>query len=92
MTGPALCRVGAELHQNYIGAGALSRCRWEGQGGGSLPWVTRNELGSKRIMTTTETPAPDRALEGIGWMLLTTVLFVFVTGIVRYLGSDISAA
>ncbi len=43
-------------------------------------------------MTTTETPAPDRALEGIGWMLLTTVLFVFVTGIVRYLGSDIPAA
>ncbi len=42
-------------------------------------------------MTTTETPAPDRTLEGIGWMLLTTVLFVCVTGIVRYLGSDIPA-
>ncbi len=43
-------------------------------------------------MTITDTPAPDRTLEGIGWMLLTTVLFVCVTGIVRYLGSDIPAA
>jgi drug/metabolite transporter (DMT)-like permease len=42
-------------------------------------------------MTITETPAPDRTLEGIGWMLLTTVLFVCVTGIVRHLGSDIPA-
>jgi len=42
-------------------------------------------------MTVTDTPAPDRALQGIGWMLLTTVLFVCVTGIVRHLGSDIPA-
>jgi drug/metabolite transporter (DMT)-like permease len=42
-------------------------------------------------MTTIAAPAPDRTLEGIGWMLLTTVLFVCVTGIVRYLGSDIPA-
>ncbi len=42
-------------------------------------------------MTTIATPAPDRTLEGIGWMLLTTVLFVSVTGIVRYLGSSIPA-
>jgi drug/metabolite transporter (DMT)-like permease len=33
----------------------------------------------------------DRTLIGIGWMLVTTVLFVFVTGIVRHLGSDIPA-
>jgi drug/metabolite transporter (DMT)-like permease len=43
------------------------------------------------MTTIAETPAPDRTLEGIGWMLLTTVLFVCVTGIVRYLGSDIPA-
>ncbi len=43
-------------------------------------------------MTDSATPAPDRTLEGIGWMLLTTLLFVCVTGIVRYLGSDIPAA
>ena len=43
------------------------------------------------MTTITDTPAPDRPLEGIGWMLLTTVLFVCVTGIVRYLGSDIPA-
>ncbi len=42
-------------------------------------------------MTITDTPAPDRTLEGIGWMLLTTLLFVCVTGIVRHLGSDIPA-
>ena len=43
------------------------------------------------MTTITDTPAPDRPLEGIGWMLLTTVLFVCVTGIVRHLGSDIPA-
>ncbi|MEO1191479.1 MAG: DMT family transporter [Pseudomonadota bacterium] len=32
-----------------------------------------------------------RTLAGIGWMVLTTLLFVCVTGIVRYLGSDIPA-
>jgi drug/metabolite transporter (DMT)-like permease len=34
---------------------------------------------------------PDRTLVGIGWMVVTTVLFVCVTCIVRYLGSDIPA-
>lgn len=34
---------------------------------------------------------PDRTLAGIGWMLLTSLLFVGVTGIVRYLGSEMAA-
>ncbi|MEM9044646.1 MAG: DMT family transporter [Pseudomonadota bacterium] len=34
----------------------------------------------------------DRTLEGIGWMVATTLFFVAVTGIVRYLGSDLPAA
>ena len=34
---------------------------------------------------------PDRTLAGIGWMLVTSVLFVGVTGIVRYLGSEMAA-
>ncbi len=34
----------------------------------------------------------NRVLAGIGWMLLTTLMFVAVTGVVRYLGSDIPAA
>ena len=38
-----------------------------------------------------ETPPRDRTLVGIGWMVLTTVLFVCVTVIVRHLGSDIPA-
>lgn len=42
-------------------------------------------------MTSTIASA-DRTIAGIGWMLVTTVLFVCVTGIVRYLGSDIPAA
>lgn len=29
---------------------------------------------------------------GVGWMILTTIFFVCVTGVVRYLGSDIPAA
>ena len=40
------------------------------------------------------TPAPvaaNRPLAGIAWMLLTGLLFVCVTGIVRYLGSDMPA-
>ena len=40
---------------------------------------------------TSAAASPDRTLIGIGWMLVTTVLFVCVTGIVRYLGSDIPA-
>ena len=40
-------------------------------------------------MTAQETP--DRTLAGIGWMLITSFLFVGVTGIVRYLGSELPA-
>jgi len=36
-------------------------------------------------------PDRDSTLIGIGWMLVSSVLFVCVTGIVRYLGSDIPA-
>lgn len=36
-------------------------------------------------------PDRDRTLVGIAWMLLTTVLFVCVTGIVRHLGAEIPA-
>ena len=42
-------------------------------------------------MTSAAETAPDRTMVGIGWMLVTTVLFVCVTGIVRHLGSDIPA-
>lgn len=41
--------------------------------------------------TTAATPIRDRTLIGICWMLLTTLLFVCVTVIVRHLGSDIPA-
>jgi len=37
------------------------------------------------------TATADRTVAGIGWMLVTTLLFVCVTCIVRYLGSDIPA-
>ncbi len=36
-------------------------------------------------------PGIDRTLAGIAWMLLTGVLFVAVTGVVRHLGSDLPA-
>ena len=36
-------------------------------------------------------PTPDRPLVGVLWMLMTGVLFVAVTGIVRHLGSDLPA-
>lgn len=36
--------------------------------------------------------SPDRTLAGIGWMLLTSLLFVGVTGIVRHLGSEMAAS
>ncbi|MEM9013305.1 MAG: DMT family transporter [Pseudomonadota bacterium] len=36
-------------------------------------------------------PRADGTLAGIGWMLLTGLMFVAVTGVVRYLGSDIPA-
>lgn len=37
------------------------------------------------------TPRPQNSLHGIGWMLLTGLFFVAVTGIVRYLGSTLPA-
>jgi len=40
------------------------------------------------VMTDT---SPDRTVEGIGWMLVTTVMFLCVTGIVRHVGSDMPA-
>ncbi|MEM6619637.1 MAG: EamA family transporter, partial [Pseudomonadota bacterium] len=39
-----------------------------------------------------EAPRASRPWVGIGWMALTGLFFVCVTGIVRYLGSDIPAA
>ena len=42
-------------------------------------------------MTAADSLPASRPLAGIGWMLLTGVLFVCVTGIVRYLGSDMPA-
>ncbi len=38
----------------------------------------------------TATPG-NTTLQGVAWMVLTGILFVFVTGIVRYLGSDMPA-
>jgi drug/metabolite transporter (DMT)-like permease len=38
-----------------------------------------------------QTIARDRTLVGVGWMLVTGLLFVGVTGIVRHLGSDMPA-
>ncbi|MEM7240484.1 MAG: DMT family transporter, partial [Pseudomonadota bacterium] len=43
-------------------------------------------------MTDISQAETDRTLEGIGWMVLTTLFFVTVTGIVRFLGSDMPAA
>jgi drug/metabolite transporter (DMT)-like permease len=42
-------------------------------------------------MTTAEPVAINSPLAGIAWMLVTGLLFVCVTGIVRYLGSDMPA-
>lgn len=42
-------------------------------------------------MTMTESARYESVLAGIGWMVLSTLLFVCVTGIVRYVGSDIPA-
>ena len=36
-------------------------------------------------------PAYDSVVAGIGWMVLTTLLFVCVTGIVRHVGTDVAA-
>jgi drug/metabolite transporter (DMT)-like permease len=37
-------------------------------------------------------PPPTRTLQGIGWMLASGLCFVAVTGIVRYLGTDLPTA
>lgn len=42
-------------------------------------------------MTAEPQASPDRTVEGILWMLVTGLLFVAVTGIVRHLGSDLPA-
>ena len=42
-------------------------------------------------MTTASAPAQDRTLVGIGWMVVTSILFVCVTCVVRYLGTEIPA-
>ena len=42
-------------------------------------------------MSVAETVRPNETLQGIAWMVLTGVLFVCVTGIVRHLGSDMPA-
>ena len=46
-------------------------------------------------MNTAPTPQPiqqNNVLRGIGWMVVTTIMFVAVTGIVRHLGSSLPAA
>lgn len=42
-------------------------------------------------MSLAQTASHDDTLQGIGWMVLTGLLFVCVTGIVRHLGSDMPA-
>lgn len=42
-------------------------------------------------MTIAPDPRRDNVLAGIGWMVLTGLMFTFVTGIVRHLGSDMPA-
>ncbi len=42
-------------------------------------------------MAIAEKSGRDRTLAGIGWMILTSIMFVCVTGIVRHLGSDMPA-
>ena len=43
-------------------------------------------------MNVAEKARDDTVMAGIGWMILTTLCFVAVTGIVRYIGSEIPAA
>lgn len=43
-------------------------------------------------MTDTLSPSRSRTLEGVGWMLASGLSFVGVTGVVRYLGTDLPAA
>jgi drug/metabolite transporter (DMT)-like permease len=42
-------------------------------------------------MSVSEKARADTALAGIGWMVLTTFCFVGVTGIVRYVGTNVAA-
>lgn len=43
-------------------------------------------------MSVAEKSSADSVLAGIGWMVLTTFCFVAVTGIVRYIGTDIPSS
>jgi len=43
-------------------------------------------------MSVAEKARADTVMAGIGWMILTTLCFVCVTGIVRFVGTDIPAA
>lgn len=43
-------------------------------------------------MSVAEKESADTVLAGIGWMVLTTFCFVAVTGIVRYIGTDIPSS
>ena len=43
------------------------------------------------MTTDTEPKSESRVLEGIAWMVVTSICFAVVTGIVRYLGSDLPA-
>ena len=42
--------------------------------------------------TRPDTKSPGGVLAGVGWMIVTTLLFAAVTGIVRHVGSEIPAA
>lgn len=42
-------------------------------------------------MSAIQESRPDTVLAGIGWMVLTTLLFVCVTGTVRHVGTDVAA-
>ena len=42
-------------------------------------------------MSLAQTASHNDTVQGIGWMVLTGLLFVCVTGIVRHLGSDMPA-
>jgi drug/metabolite transporter (DMT)-like permease len=42
-------------------------------------------------LATTDATGRDNTLAGIGWMVVTSIMFVCVTGIVRHLGSDMPA-
>ena len=44
------------------------------------------------MSSDTTDPEIGRPWVGIGWMIVTGLLFVCVTGIVRYVGSDVPAA